>query len=135
MTDSTGPGPGWYPDPDGGGGQRYYDGKEWTESRTPAPVAPTSGVAPSPGVAQSKTSGMAIASLVLGLVWIYGIGSVLAIIFGFIAKKNIRNSNGMETGGGMATAGIVLGIIGAAILLLIIIAAASDSGGTGGYSY
>ena len=78
---------------------------------------------------------MAIASLVLGLVWIYGIGSVLAIIFGFIAKKNIRNSNGMETGGGMATAGIVLGIIGAAILLLIIIAAASDSGGTGGYSY
>lgn len=27
---------GWYPDPDGAGGQRYWDGSTWTEHRSPA---------------------------------------------------------------------------------------------------
>lgn len=27
--------PGWYPDPQGGG-QRYWDGDQWTEQRAPA---------------------------------------------------------------------------------------------------
>src|SRR6185312_9265795 len=27
---------GWYPDPDGSGGQRYWDGSTWTEHRAPA---------------------------------------------------------------------------------------------------
>jgi hypothetical protein len=27
---------GWYPDPDGSGGQRYWDGSVWTEHRSPA---------------------------------------------------------------------------------------------------
>jgi hypothetical protein len=79
---------------------------------------------------------MAIASLVLGLVWAYGVGSLLAVIFGFVAKKNIRESGGWQTGGGMATAGIVLGIIGLAVVLLIIIAAASSTdSSTTGYTY
>jgi hypothetical protein len=30
---------GWYPDPDGTGGQRYWDGSAWTDQRSPA--APT----------------------------------------------------------------------------------------------
>ena len=32
---------GWYPDPDGSGGQRYWDGYTWTDHRYPAaPVSP-----------------------------------------------------------------------------------------------
>jgi hypothetical protein len=31
---------GWYPDPDGSGGQRYWDGYIWTEHRSPAVGAP-----------------------------------------------------------------------------------------------
>ena len=27
---SSGPAPGWYPDPQGGGGQRYWNGQSWT---------------------------------------------------------------------------------------------------------
>ena len=30
---------GWYPDPDGSGGQRYFDGQAWTENRQP-PAGP-----------------------------------------------------------------------------------------------
>ncbi|MGB3351253.1 MAG: DUF4352 domain-containing protein [Mycobacterium sp.] len=31
---------GWYSDPDGSGGQRYWDGQAWTEHRAPAPQIP-----------------------------------------------------------------------------------------------
>jgi Domain of unknown function (DUF4352)/Protein of unknown function (DUF2510) len=31
---------GWYPDPDGSGGQRYWDGSGWTEHRSPATEEP-----------------------------------------------------------------------------------------------
>ena len=39
MTD-IGVGPGWFPDPDGSGGQRYFDGTVWTEHRVPPPPPP-----------------------------------------------------------------------------------------------
>jgi hypothetical protein len=57
---------------------------------------------------QTSTSGMAIASLVLGIVWMYGIGSILALVFGYTARNQIDRSNGWVTGRGMATAGIIL---------------------------
>lgn len=39
---------GWYPDPDGTGGQRYWDGAAWTEHRAPAqtPTPPPEPTAP-----------------------------------------------------------------------------------------
>jgi hypothetical protein len=75
-----------------------------------------------PPVGQS-TNGLAIASLVLGIVWVLGIGSILAVIFGFVARKQIRESGGRQGGGGMAIAGIVLGFVGVAGLILWIILA------------
>jgi hypothetical protein len=65
-------------------------------------------------------NGMAIASLLLGaLGWPFcGIGSVLAIVFGFIARDQIRRSNGYQSGAGMAVAGIILGFIGASFWIL-----------------
>ena len=45
---------GWYPDPDGSGGQRYWDGSAWTEHRSPAtpgPAQPTAAAEP-PGSEQ-----------------------------------------------------------------------------------
>ena len=50
----------------------------------------------------TKTSGKAIASLILSIVWIYGLGSLLAIILGHIARTEIKNSNGRLTGAGLA---------------------------------
>jgi hypothetical protein len=72
-------------------------------------------------VAAPGTNGMAVASLVLGILWIYWIGSVLALIFGYIARQQIDRHQGMQGGRGMATAGIVLGWIGVGFLVLFIL--------------
>ena len=59
---------------------------------------------------------MAIASLVLGIVWVYGIGAILALVFGYMAKSQIDASGGTQQGRGMAIAGIVLGWIGIGVI-------------------
>lgn len=71
--------------------------------------------------AQPKPNGFAIASLVLGILWVYWIGSILALIFGIVGKNQIDKSNGMQSGRGMAVAGIVLGWVGIGILLAFIL--------------
>jgi hypothetical protein len=66
-----------------------------------------------------RTNGMAIAAMVLGILWLYWVGSILALVFGYIARNQIRERN--EAGAGMATAGIVLGWIGVGFLVLAIV--------------
>jgi hypothetical protein len=65
------------------------------------------------------TNGLAIASMVLGILWLYWVGSILALIFGYVARRQIRERH--QSGGGMAVAGIVLGWIGIATLVLVIV--------------
>ena len=65
------------------------------------------------------TNGFAIASMVLGILWLYWFGSILALVFGYVAQSQIRERG--EAGGGMATAGIVLGWIGVGFLALFIV--------------
>jgi len=58
----------------------------------------------------APTCGMAIASLVCGILGLFsGITAVFAIIFGHIARGQIRESAGALAGKGMATAGLVMG--------------------------
>jgi hypothetical protein len=73
-----------------------------------------------------RTNGMAIASMVLGILWLYWIGSILALVFGYTAKKQIRERG--EAGGGMATAGIVLGWVGVGFLALGLVVGLASSG-------
>jgi hypothetical protein len=63
---------------------------------------------------------MAVAALVLGLVgWLFcGLGSVLAIIFGFVSQSQIKAAQGRQSGAGMAKAGIILGFVGIALTIL-----------------
>jgi hypothetical protein len=54
---------GWYPDPDGSGGQRYWDGIIWTEHRFPAaPAAPPPAPVESPAPAEPAPSAQPAAS-------------------------------------------------------------------------
>ena len=73
------------------------------------------------------TNGLAIASMVLGILWVYWIGSILALIFGYVAKGQIDAAGGAQGGRGMAIAGIVLGWVGIGMLLLGIVAIAVGS--------
>lgn len=65
-----------------------------------------------------RTNGLAIASLVLGILWVAWIGSILAVVFGHLALGQIKRSNGAEQGQGLAIAGLVLGYIGISTLVL-----------------
>ena len=82
-------------------------------------MLPPPGYGPPP-VGQT-TNGLSVASMVLGIVWVFGIGSILAVIFGFVARKQIKDSGGRQSGGGMALAGIILGFVGVASLILWIV--------------
>ena len=72
-----------------------------------------------------RTNGMAVASMVLGILWIYWIGSILALVFGYIARNQIRERG--ESGSGMAVAGIVLGWVGVGILALVLLIGIASS--------
>jgi hypothetical protein len=68
---------------------------------------------------------LAIASLVLGIVWLGGIGAILAVIFGHTARRQIREAQGAQSGDGLAVAGLILGWIGIVSILLVVILVAS----------
>jgi len=74
-----------------------------------------------------RNNGLAVASMVLGILWLYWIGSLLALIFGYVAKSQIDNSGGTQGGRGMAIAGIVLGWVGIGILVIALVVAAANS--------
>ncbi len=68
------------------------------------------------------TSGFAIASLICSIVsWFLApfIGGVLAVIFGHIARQEIRRSQGWKRGNGLALAGLVIGYIHIAVALVV----------------
>jgi len=112
---SAPPAPGWWLASDG----RYYP-PEQAPWAPPVPSPP--GYQPYGVPLAHGTNGLAIASLVLGIIWIYWIGSVLALVFGYVARRQIDASGGRQTGRGMATAGIVLGWIGVAAFVLTVAA-------------
>ncbi|WP_448593768.1 DUF4190 domain-containing protein [Thermoflexus hugenholtzii] len=75
-----------------------------------------------PPPATSKTSGKAIASLILSLLGLVGvlplIGPILGIIFGNQAKEEIARSGGDLTGEGLAEAGVIIGWVGLALSVI-----------------
>jgi hypothetical protein len=112
---------------------------------SPPPGAPTPPPAPPAAGQQTagygyqtgpKTNGLAIASLVLGIAglvfYVCGVASILALVFGYMAKGQIDRDPANQGGRGMALAGIIMGWIGVAILVIfwvvvIIIAATTDN--------
>jgi hypothetical protein len=86
-----------------------------TNDVTPAPPAPP---APPEFVRPAPVNGLAVASLISGVVWMAWFGSLLAIVFGHIALEQIKESDGQQSGRGIAIAGLALGYLGAATFLL-----------------
>lgn len=67
---------------------------------------------------------MATASLVLGILSFFCcwcVGALAAVICGHIALGQINRSGGLETGRGMAMAGLILGYVNILLSLLVVL--------------
>jgi hypothetical protein len=120
-----------------------------SEYEAPAPAPVPAAAPPPPAVDYASraptpaTSGLAIASLVLGiggLTLLPLIGSIAAIILGYMARSDIRKRPGEVTGDGLAMAGLVMGWIAVGLSILGLLAGAGllvcgvcGSLGAGGY--
>lgn len=93
---------------------------------TPQPPYPPQPYNPYYAAPARPTEGLAIAGMVLGICWVWWVGSLLAVIFGHVALSHIKH-NGKQ-GSGMATAGLVLGYIGLATLLIFMVAVGASTG-------
>ncbi len=85
-------------------------------SPTPYPPPPA-GYPGQPQMQVQRTNGLAVAALVMGILgFCMWVPSVLAIVFGIIARNQCRERH--EAGEGMAMAGIVMGVIVVVITIL-----------------
>ncbi len=140
MSDAS-QGPGWWLASDG----KWYPPETWTgpplptamptamPAGSPLPQATggPAGPGPMPGYQSfqgvgapvaAPTNGMAVASLVCacaGIIpFLFGIPAILGVIFGFVARGQIRRTNGVQGGGGLALAGIIVGFSLIALFIL-----------------
>ena len=102
----------------------FVEFKDALESRTgPPPLSPPP-VRPAPiPSAPVRKSGLAITSLVLGLLSLTCLPIVLtgivAVITGHIARKRVRRSAELHGGAGFALAGLILGYLGIFLPLIV----------------
>lgn len=87
-------------------------------------IPPQAVITPPPTL-QTKDSSLALTSLITGILgWtiLPLLGSVVAIITGHLAKKEIKDSYGTISGSGMASAGLILGYVQLGFTVLALLA-------------
>ena len=109
----------------------------WPPGTPPGPVPPPPPEVPAhppygwpagyvPPPRPSRYDGMAIASFVLGLVgfvmWPCApVTGVLAVVFGYVGRRNIAESSGNLDGATFCTVGIILGFVQIGIALAVLV--------------
>jgi hypothetical protein len=88
------------------------------------PSPPTPAVRPSFVQPARRTNGLAIASVVSAVFWMWWLGSLAAVIMGHAALRQINRSGGRQTGRGVAITGLALGYLGLLTLAFVMIGAA-----------
>ncbi|MDY6793823.1 MAG: DUF4190 domain-containing protein [Actinomycetota bacterium] len=105
-----------------GGGKTPEAGSTPPSPEAPPP-APPGVTAHLPGTPPRgpRTSAWSVASLMLGILsflCLPFLAAVPAVVFGALAKREIKRSGGTKGGSGMATAGLVLGIVNLSLLVI-----------------
>lgn len=114
----------------GRAGRAGRGGTSWSTPvdvwRTPAGLlaAPGPGAAAGPGAGPvvapaARTNGLAIAALVLAVLWLGGLGSLLAVVLGVVVLRQLRRGDGRLGGRGLAIAGTALGGVGLVLTLIL----------------
>jgi Domain of unknown function (DUF4190) len=85
-------------------------------------------------VESSKTNGLAIASLICSCAGLFFLPVFAGIILGFVARSQIKRSNGMQRGDGLAIAGIIVGFGWLVLIALGLILDATNSNSSGAMS-
>ncbi len=92
-----------------------------SQTRAAVAASPAPATAPAPG--SKADSGMAIASLVcgiLGVSFVPFLAAIPAVVCGHVARSEIKKSGGRLGGAGMALAGLITGYMGLLLLPFII---------------
>jgi hypothetical protein len=77
-----------------------------------------------------RYNGLAVASFVCSIAGLLFVTTILAIVFGFVARSQIRQSHGAQRGDALALAGIIIGFCWAAIFVVSFIVGAVNSNST-----
>ncbi len=156
MSD-TSQGPGWWLASDG----KWYAPELWTGPPLTGPAFPQSAPGASPGQAGAppsstgapyggqiptqghspyapygvpvkRNNGLAVASLVCSCAgFVLFVPAVLGIIFGFVARSQIRRSGGTQGGDALAIAGIIVGFGWIALIVILTAVNASNNNASG----
>ncbi len=95
------------------------DGSTPPLDEPPAPAVAGPTAAPVTNKKAVWSMGLGLVSLVVGyFMAVMLVGSITAIVLGFLARGEIRRSEGTQTGAGQAVVGIVTG--GALVVLLLV---------------
>lgn len=82
-------------------------------------------------MARSKTNGLAIAAFVLSIP-LGALGGLAAVPMGFVARSQIKRSNGTQKGAGLALAAIIIGFFWIGVFAVVVIVAAVSPSTTNG---
>ena len=115
-------------DPEGRSDEPPPPPAEGSPPPPPPPDAPWQSPPPGPGQpgapVGSPTNQKATWALILGILGPLCCGiftAIPALILGIVARKEIDASGGRQSGGGMAIAGIILGIVGIIVSVVFIV--------------
>ena len=130
---------GWYADPSGNPGQKYWDGQSWQQAAVPQPAVDQQVIRAAMAENRSiwVTNGLAAWSLVIGgvgflLNFLFGMGAFLGgfgLILSFVAFNKSKRLNGQ--GRGLSIAGLVVNglVVAFGLIVWIFLLAAAGSGG------
>lgn len=115
---------------EGGGGVPQATNAPWGGQIPPVVSGP---YAPYGGPPSRRNNGLAVASLVCACAgFLFLLPAILGVIFGFVARSQIRQSGGAQGGDGLAVAGIIVGFAWIGLFLILVVISAATTNSTSG---